>query len=191
MGMMVGIQARTGVDMDTEAVKTAWDMCRFEKAWHPFEQTLPGWCSIFSLEDLELLEWREDLKKYYSDGMGYDINTKMTQPLFQDIFSKIDTANGQIAHQESKVFLHFGHSSGVLPLISALELYNDDRDLLASDWSNDRRDHKWRISDIATFGANIGVALYQCYEDGGYEPSGIYNLISSGCELIYFPLVIP
>ena len=47
----------------------------------------------------------------------------------------------------------------------------------ASDWSNDRRDHKWRISDIATFGANIGVALYQCYEDGGSEPSGIYNLI--------------
>ena len=81
--MMAGIEARTGVDMDTEAVKTAWDMCRFEKAWHPFEQTLPGWCSIFSLEDLELLEWREDLKKYYSDGMGYNINTKMTQPLFQ------------------------------------------------------------------------------------------------------------
>jgi len=86
---MVGIEARTGVDMDTEAVKTAWDMCRFEKAWHPFEQTLPGWCSIFSLEDLELLEWREDLKKYYSDGMGYDINTKMTQPLFQTYFPRL------------------------------------------------------------------------------------------------------
>ena len=55
----------------------------------------------------------------------------------------------------------------------------------ASDWSNDRKDHKWKISDIGTFGANIGVALYQCYEDGGYEPSGIYNLILSGNELMY------
>ena len=55
----------------------------------------------------------------------------------------------------------------------------------ASDWSNDRKDHKWKISDIGTFGANIGVALYQCYEDGGYEPSGIYNLILSGYELMY------
>ena len=55
----------------------------------------------------------------------------------------------------------------------------------ASDWSNDRRDHKWKISDIGTFGANIGVALYQCHEDGGHEPSGIYNLILSGYELMY------
>merc|ERR1719297_232060 len=97
----------------------------------------------------------------------------MTQPLFQDIFSKIDTATIQEKHQESNVFLHFGHSSGVLPLISALELYNDERDLLASDWSNDRRDHKWKISDIGTFGANIGVALYQGYEDGGSQPSAL------------------
>merc|ERR1712014_60719 len=43
-----------------------------------------------------------------------------------------------------------------------LELFRDDRHLLASDWGTDKQEHKWRVSDIATFGSNIGIAVFDC-----------------------------
>ena len=38
----------------------------------------------------------------------------------------------------------------------------------AEDWGTDVvEEHKWKISDIATFASNIGLILYSCSEGAG------------------------
>jgi len=34
----------------------------------------------------------------------------------------------------------------------------------AEDWGTEQQEHKWKISDIATFASNMGIILYSCSE---------------------------
>merc|ERR1712061_331696 len=124
--------------------------------------TFPPWCSVFTLADLELFDFASDLKNYYSDGDGYEITGKMTQPVFQELFIKIDEhISGMVSN--SSVILNFGHSSGLKPILTALEMFKDEDPLLASDWP-DKKDHKWHMATIAGFANNIGFLQLQCEE---------------------------
>ena len=49
--------------------------------------------------------------------------------------------------------------------MTALGLFADDRDLLASDYIDGNSDHLWKTSEIATFSTNIEVLLLQCSTD--------------------------
>ena len=71
--------------MNSEQAKVAWDMCRYELSWYPekYQHTFPPWCALFTMDDLELFDFREDLKYYWNDGNAFDITSKMTQPLFK------------------------------------------------------------------------------------------------------------
>ena len=69
------------------------------------------------------------------------------------------------ADAESRsVYLRFGHSDTVQPLMSTLGLYRDETDILASDWATQDQDHLWRTSQIGPFAANLGVLVFQCPE---------------------------
>merc|ERR1712157_686085 len=58
-----------------------------------------------------------------------------------------------------------GHSGGIKPIINSLEIFRDDFNLTAKDWGTDVvEEHKWKISDTATFASNIGLILYSCSE---------------------------
>jgi multiple inositol-polyphosphate phosphatase/2,3-bisphosphoglycerate 3-phosphatase len=46
------------------------------------------WCALFSEDDLKILEFADDLKFYWKDGYGFDINWKMTQPLMAEMHQK-------------------------------------------------------------------------------------------------------
>merc|ERR1712152_132700 len=84
-----------------------------------------------TLADLELFDFASDLKNYYSDGDGYEITGKMTQPVFQELFTKIDEhISGMVSN--SSVILNFGHSSGLKPILTALGMFKDEDPLLAS-----------------------------------------------------------
>ena len=71
--------------MNSEQAKVAWDMCRYELSWYPekYQHTFPPWCALFTMDNLELFDFREDLKYYWNDGNAFDITSKMTQPLFK------------------------------------------------------------------------------------------------------------
>merc|ERR1712157_664977 len=58
-----------------------------------------------------------------------------------------------------------GHSGGIKPIINSFEIFRDDFNLTAEDWGTDVvEEHKWKISDIATFASNISLILYSCSE---------------------------
>lgn len=61
-----------------------YDMCRFEKAWSV--DRLSTWCSVFSKDEMKVLEYLDDLDYYYYSGPGREINAKLGCPLLQDMF---------------------------------------------------------------------------------------------------------
>lgn len=61
-----------------------YDMCRYEKAWDI--SRLSVWCSIFSREEMKILEYREDLEYYYYTGPGREVNANLGCNLVKDMF---------------------------------------------------------------------------------------------------------
>ena len=75
--LVARVGGKTGLNLQQQQVDLMWKICRyflqlmlhvcslsrFETAWYP--GTLAPWCSVFSILDFRVLEFREDLKYYY------------------------------------------------------------------------------------------------------------------------------
>lgn len=57
-------------------------MCRFESAVHP--DRVSPWCSVFRRDEVEAMEYDEDLDYYWTDGYGYKINYEQACPPVKD-----------------------------------------------------------------------------------------------------------
>jgi hypothetical protein len=53
--------------------------------------------------------------------------------------------------------------------MTALGLYRDHEDLLASDWGTPREEHKWQVSRIASFATNVGIVVFECEANEGRD----------------------
>merc|ERR1719245_2307957 len=114
---------------------------------------------------MALWEFENDLEAHYGSGPAFDITTYATHKLFTEIYDLIDAHSfgGQLPNA-SAIFT-FGHSGGIKPIINSFEIFRDDFNLTAEDWGTDVvEEHKWKISDIATFASNMGLILYSCSE---------------------------
>merc|ERR1719245_1499156 len=171
--MIEGISQRTGVQVTPDEARLAHKMCKYQLAAEPERYTdanyttaeFPPWCNIFSKEDMALWEFENDLEAHYGSGPAFDITTYATHKLFTEIYDLIDAHSfgGQLPNA-SAIFT-FGHSGGIKPIINSFEIFRDDFNLTAEDWGTDVvEEHKWKISDIATFASNIGLILYSCSE---------------------------
>merc|ERR1711988_1564422 len=174
--MIEGVSQRIGVQVTPFEARLAHKMCKYQLSWEPERYTdasyttaeFPPWCNIFSKEDVALWEFENDLEAHYQSGPAFDITTYATHKLFTEIYDLIDVHSfGGQTPNASAVFT-FGHSGGLKPIINALEIFRDDWNLTAEDWGTERQEHKWKISDIATFASNIGLIYYSC--SGGTEP---------------------
>ena len=58
------------------------------------------------------------LKYYYNDGPAYNITSEMTQPLFADLFAKIDEI--ETSPEANVSILNFAHSETLQPFMTAL-----------------------------------------------------------------------
>merc|ERR1711894_100963 len=53
--------------------------------------------------------------------------------------------------------------------MTALGLYRDQENLLASNWGTSGQEHKWEVSRIASFATNVGIVIYECDANKGLE----------------------
>ena len=82
----------------------------------------------------------------------------MTQPLFADIIDRMKDITDGV--ETKRTVLNFAHEETILPFLTALGLYKDEKGLLASDWPS--KDHLWKTSRIGSFASNIGILLLRC-----------------------------
>ncbi|XP_017087639.2 multiple inositol polyphosphate phosphatase 1 isoform X1 [Drosophila bipectinata] len=155
---LVDISTRLGFQytLDEDDIKLMYDMCRYEQAWQVDRNSV--WCGAFLPEQVTVFEYAEDLKYYYGSGYGFEEIERLNCRLVQDLLTHLN--NPVSPH----VVAHFGHSTGLLTLITALGLKKDGVKLRADNYL-DLASRRWKSSLIDPFASNFVAVKYDCPQD--------------------------
>ncbi|XP_073983725.1 multiple inositol polyphosphate phosphatase 1-like [Rhodnius prolixus] len=157
--MLKRVTERMGLNytLNYEDVHLMYVTCSFETAWN--RKTKSPWCSLLSERDFKILEYAEELKYYWKDGYGFEINHNQACPLIKNVFTQFLTKDGP-----QSVF-YFTHSGTMLKTLSHLGLYKDEYKLTHNVQVKQRDNRKWKISKVDTFSSNVIFVLYRCGDD--------------------------
>ncbi|XP_078079711.1 multiple inositol polyphosphate phosphatase 1b isoform X2 [Mustelus asterias] len=145
----------------TNMVEATFYLCTYEFI---LKGIVSPWCDLLDKEDVEVLEYLGDLKQYWKRSYGYKINGLSSYKLFQDLFQYMDQTieeserNQSISHT---AVLRFGHAETLLPVLTLMGYFKDDRPLLANNFE-EQKNRKFRSGRISPFAANLVLVLYQC-----------------------------
>uniref|UniRef100_A0A8B9MB26 Multiple inositol polyphosphate phosphatase 1 n=1 Tax=Accipiter nisus TaxID=211598 RepID=A0A8B9MB26_9AVES len=148
-------------ELNADLVQVAFLTCSYELA---IKNVTSPWCSLFSEEDAKVLEYLNDLKQYWKRGYGYDINSRSSCILFQDIFQHLDKAVEESKSSKpisSPLIVQVGHAETLQPLLALMGFFKDDEPLKANNYV--RQTHrKFRSGRIVPYAANLVFVLYHC-----------------------------
>ncbi|NXQ93770.1 MINP1 phosphatase, partial [Sagittarius serpentarius] len=148
-------------ELNADLVQVAFLTCSYELA---IKNVTSPWCSLFSEEDAKVLEYLNDLKQYWKRGYGYDINSRSSCILFQDIFQHLDKAVEESKSSKpisSPLIVQVGHAETLQPLLALMGFFKDDEPLKANNYI--RQTHrKFRSGRIVPYAANLVFVLYHC-----------------------------
>ncbi|XP_054838562.1 multiple inositol polyphosphate phosphatase 1 isoform X2 [Eublepharis macularius] len=147
--------------LNADLVQVAFFTCSFELA---IKNISSPWCSIFSEEDALVLEYLNDLKQYWKRAYGYEINSRASCILFQDIFRNLDQAVLESKNSKpisSPVILQFGHAETLQPLLALMGYFKDKEPLKANNYHR-HMNRKFRSGRIVPYASNLVFVLYHC-----------------------------
>ncbi|XP_051655647.1 multiple inositol polyphosphate phosphatase 1 [Manacus candei] len=148
-------------ELNADLVQVAFLTCSYELA---IKNVTSPWCSLFTEEDAKVLEYLNDLKQYWKRGYGYDINSRSSCILFQDIFQHLDKAVEESKSSKpisSPLIVQVGHAETLQPLLALMGFFKDKEPLLANNFA--RQTHrKFRSGRIVPYAANLVFVLYHC-----------------------------
>lgn len=139
-----------------DAIYTA---CQFEhSAGEP-----PLWCPLLSPSALAAFEFVDDTERERGGARGnpaHDCAADLVRAMRDSL---VACANDTSARCDTPVSLWFAHAETVIPLSSALGLF-ESRPML--DWDGQvpppTQLSSWPVSRVSPFAANIGFVLYEC-----------------------------
>jgi hypothetical protein len=139
-------------------------------------------CTLFDEQDFILLDYYEDLKFYYRNGIGYKLNYEIATVLLNDFFKSINGTNNVYGlFTTSK--LRFAHIDTILPLITLMGLYHDDFKFKHDSDLQDIEERQLRTAIVIPYGANLIWAIYQCEDD----PNALLVKMLLNEREIFFP----
>ncbi|XP_010219187.1 PREDICTED: multiple inositol polyphosphate phosphatase 1 [Tinamus guttatus] len=148
-------------ELNADLVQVAFLTCSYELA---IKNVTSPWCSLFSEEDAKVLEYLNDLKQYWKRGYGYDINSRSSCSLFQDIFQQLDKAMEESKSSKpisSPVIVQIGHAETLQPLLSLMGFFKDEEPLRANNYARQAQ-RRFRSGRIVPYAANLLFVLYHC-----------------------------
>lgn len=152
--MLRDVSTRLGFKyaLDADQINTIWDLCRYEQAWNIVK--LSPWCVAFTKDQVDLLEYKEDLQLYYKSGYGRPINSRIPCELMKDLLNHFQSDTGP------NVIAYFSHDDMINTMLVALRSYKDAQPLRADNFNFMRR-RLWKSSELNPFAANIVAAKYK------------------------------
>ncbi|XP_064320623.1 multiple inositol polyphosphate phosphatase 1 [Phalacrocorax carbo] len=148
-------------ELNADLVQVAFLTCSYELA---IKNVTSPWCSLFSEEDAKVLEYLNDLKQYWKRGYGYDINSRSSCILLQDIFQHLDKAVEESKSSKpisSPLIVQVGHAETLQPLLALMGFFKDDEPLRANNYVRQMH-RKFRSGRIVPYAANLVFVLYHC-----------------------------
>lgn len=130
-----------------------WQLCRFEQAADLSK--LAPWCSVFSYDDVAVMEYGEDLGYYYEAGYGFSMNKNILCETVQNLLRFLQNDNG-----EAPARILVSHSTTMQLLMVSLGLYEDETPLKSSNFAK-QQNRQWRTSQQTAFASNLAVVRYE------------------------------
>lgn len=165
------LEERFKFNISENDISTLWFLCKQEAA---ALDIVDRTCSLFTKEEVELLEWADDLEVHRLKGYGESINYRMGIPLLTNVLSSMERAivaskGAQALNGVERAHLRFAHAETVIPFICLLGLFLDDADvekirmeLPLEPPPPPPKPRLWRGSAVAPYGANTMVVLHKC-----------------------------
>jgi len=145
-----------------EDLEAVYNGCIFEQAWHPGKPST--WCQVFTEEQMEMMEYREDLENYWQDGHGFPLNGEAACMLSNNALANFVNAS-TLPEAEEKGIFYFSHSGAVLKFFTHLNLFKGEGHLRHDNFV-EMKGREWRSSKIDPFGANVAMVLKRCPDEG-------------------------
>jgi acid phosphatase len=123
-----------------------------------FETTVRGrspWCSVFTRADFLAFEYARDLLHYYRAGPGQKYAAAMGW-LWLNATTNLLLEGAAAA---GPFFFSFVHDGDIAPMMTALDVINDDTHLPTTHIAHDR---KWRKSQVSPMGGRVIFELLSC-----------------------------
>lgn len=152
--MIEKLSQRLYIDASWVTVQSIYYMCAFEIAWK--KKNISPWCDLLTPQDFEILEFAADLKYYYKDGYGHELNYKQACTALVDVFDFFKDENS-----DSKTSAYFTHSGTLLKILSLMNIAKDQSPLLHDSYSISKS-RNWRMTLIDAFATNLAFVLYEC-----------------------------
>ncbi|CAG9786518.1 unnamed protein product [Diatraea saccharalis] len=154
--MLHRLQNRSGLDerlTSSEAV-ALYDLCRFDRAFSSTRSS--PWCALFTDRDLIILEYLNDIRHYYRNGYGSEINGKLGAPALKNLYENFLSV---VSNDSTSITGYFTHDSLMQMVYTALQLFRDYPEVSGFERNEDR---KWRTSFMTPFAANFVAVLHKC-----------------------------
>lgn len=154
-----------------------YELCAYEA--YIYGETM--WCDLLTDAERQVLEYGQDLEKYYESSYGQLINSEMACPLIRDMFQTMDAAiNSGWDYDNPRSLANttylsgkfqFGHAETLVPLMTALGLYKPSQPMLATNFQS-MVGRTFRTSNIVPYSANLAFVVYACEKLGTLETQG-------------------
>lgn len=131
-----------------------WQLCRFEQAFDLSKNS--PWCSVFSVDDIAVLEYGEDLGYFYEAGYGFAMNENILCEAVQNMLKYLQSNDPN--EQPARILIT--HSTSMQILMVALGLYKDDTPLTSKNYLQQTY-RKWRTSKQTAYASNLAVIRYE------------------------------
>jgi len=136
-----------------------WDTCRYELQALRYPAVF---CSPFTKEDLQIMEYHEELKYWRSHGFGDThrrVNELVACPLMKKAVESLEQKN---------VTVYFGHQDGLTTLLTMMGINEDDTTPTHANYPNtpsEGDERKYRLSKMNPMGGNFGLLLTECDQE--------------------------
>ncbi|CAH0398511.1 unnamed protein product [Chilo suppressalis] len=153
------VQNRLGIptQLSADDIYTFYDLCRYYRSWDP--QLRSPWCSVFTKEDLVVLEYKDDVRHYYRNGYGSWISVSLGGPAVKDLYESMEAS---IQGNGKNLIAYFSHDTMIEMTACAMGLFKDN-ELFGATRNPERL---WRSSVVGAFAANIMAVLNRCETSG-------------------------
>lgn len=131
-----------------------WQLCRFEQVFD-LNKTAP-WCSVFSINDVSVMEYGEDLGYYYEAGYGFDMNKNILCEAMQNLLRYLKSNDSN----EEPARILITHSTAMQILFVSLGLSEDATPPKSLNYAQ-MTNRKWRTSQQTAYASNLAVIRYK------------------------------
>ncbi|CAD5120550.1 DgyrCDS9117 [Dimorphilus gyrociliatus] len=127
------------------------------------------WCSLLEPNDLDVLEYANDLQSFWRDSYPHKISYEQTCELTRDIWKKLSLAK---SGSKQKIVGRWTHLPAINMLYTRLGLFKDEKQLLHSNYKEHLK-RKWKMTLISPMSCNIAFVLLRC--DTNYKVRVYHN----------------